>query len=114
MVGGESADFLRARPLFEAMGKNIVHVGAIGTGQVTKAANQIVVGITIAAVSEALVLGVRGGVPAETLLDVLGTGLAGNRVIAAQARKAAERSVRAWLPCRVAPQGSGYSVGRGP
>ena len=63
------------------MGKNIVHVGAIGTGQVTKAANQIVVGITIAAVSEALVLGVRGGVPAETLLDVLGTGLAGNRVM---------------------------------
>ena len=81
MVGGEPADFTRARPLFEVMGKNVVHVGTIGAGQVTKAANQVVVGLTIAAVAEALVLGVRGGVPAETLLDVLGTGLAGNRVM---------------------------------
>lgn len=81
MVGGETADFARARPLFEVMGENIVHVGPIGAGQVAKAANQVVVGLTIAAVAEALALGVRGGVPAETLLDVLGTGLAGNRVM---------------------------------
>ena len=81
MVGGETADFARARPLFEVMGENIVHVGPIGAGQVAKAANQVVVGLTIAAVAVALALGVRGGVPAETLLDVLGTGLAGNRVM---------------------------------
>lgn len=91
MVGGETADFVRARPLFEVMGENIVHVGAIGAGQVAKAANQVVVGLIIAAVAEALVLGVRGGVPAETLLDVLGTGLAGNRVMELKREKLLSR-----------------------
>ena len=91
MVGGDTADFVRARPLFEVMGENIVHVGAIGAGQVAKAANQVVVGLTIAAVAEALVLGVRGGVPAETLLDVLGTGLAGNRVMELKREKLLSR-----------------------
>jgi 2-hydroxy-3-oxopropionate reductase len=81
MVGGDARDFARARPLFDAMGKHVVHVGAIGAGQVTKAANQVVVGLVIAAVAEGLVLGSRGGVPPETILDVLGTGLAGNRVM---------------------------------
>ena len=81
MVGGDAADFERARPLFAAMGKHVVHVGAIGTGQVTKAANQVVVGLVIAAVAEALTLGARGGVWPETLLDVLGTGAAGNRIM---------------------------------
>lgn len=91
MVGGETADFVRARPLFEVMGENIVHVGAIGAGQIAKAANQVVVGLIIAAVAEALVLGVRSGVPAETLLDVLGTGLAGNRVLELKREKLLSR-----------------------
>ena len=81
MVGGERADFERARPFFEAMGRHVTHVGGHGAGQVTKAANQVVVGVTIAAVAEALVMGARGGVPPETILDVLGTGVAGNRVM---------------------------------
>ena len=81
MVGGDARDFARAQPLFDAMGKNVVHVGAIGAGQVTKAANQVVVALVIAAVAEGLTLGARGGVPPETILDVLGTGLAGNRVM---------------------------------
>ena len=55
MVGGEKEDFERARPLFEAMGKTIVHVGAAGAGQTVKACNQIVVALVIEAVSEALV-----------------------------------------------------------
>jgi 2-hydroxy-3-oxopropionate reductase len=91
MVGGQRADFRRAEPLFDAMGKNVVHVGAIGAGQVTKAANQVVVGLTIAAVAEALVLGERGGVPARTLLDVLGTGVAGNRVMELKRAKLLDR-----------------------
>jgi 2-hydroxy-3-oxopropionate reductase len=81
MVGGSEADFGRAMPLFEVMGRTIVHVGDIGAGQVTKAANQIVVGLTIAAVSEALVLGSKGGVSPGKILDVLGGGLAGNRIM---------------------------------
>src|SRR5690606_36974589 len=72
MVGGEASDFERAKPLFEKMGKTIVHVGGIGAGQVTKAANQVVVALTIAAVSEALILGSKGGVAPDKILDVLG------------------------------------------
>lgn len=87
MVGGEEDDFQRARPLFEAMGKTIVHVGGSGAGQVTKAANQVVVALTIAAVSEALVLGSRGGVAPEKILEVLKGGLAGNRVMEVKGEK---------------------------
>ena len=81
MVGGSERDFQRALPLFEAMGKKIVHMGEIGAGQITKAANQIVVAGVIAAVAEGLVLGSRGGVSPEKIIDVLGGGMAGNRVM---------------------------------
>jgi 2-hydroxy-3-oxopropionate reductase len=81
MVGGEEADLDRARPLLEVLGKTIVHVGDHGAGQVVKACNQVVVAITIAAVSEALVLGSKAGVEPDRILDVLGGGLAANRVM---------------------------------
>jgi 2-hydroxy-3-oxopropionate reductase len=81
MVGGEAGDFERARPLFEVLGKTIVHVGEHGAGQVVKACNQVVVAVTIAAVSEALVLGSKAGVEPERILDVLGGGLASNKVM---------------------------------
>lgn len=87
MAGGEAEDFERARPLFEIMGKTIVHVGGSGAGQVTKAANQVVVGLVIAAVAEALVLGTRGGVSPDKILDVLGGGLAGNKVMEVKREK---------------------------
>jgi 2-hydroxy-3-oxopropionate reductase len=81
MVGGEADAFERARPLFEVLGKTIVHVGEAGAGQVVKACNQVVVAITIAAVSEALVLGSKAGVDPEQILDVLGGGLGQNKVM---------------------------------
>jgi len=81
MVGGSGANFARARPLFEAMGKTIVHVGESGAGQVVKACNQIVVAIAYAAVSEALVLGSKAGVDPEKIVQVLGGGLAASRVL---------------------------------
>jgi 2-hydroxy-3-oxopropionate reductase len=87
MVGGSEDDFERARPLFEVMGKTVTHVGPVGAGQVVKAANQIVVALTIEAVSEALVLGSRGGVAPEKILDVLGGGLAGNKVMEVKREK---------------------------
>ncbi len=80
MVGGAEADYERARPLLESMGRTIVHVGGPGAGQTVKACNQIVVALTIEAVSEALVLGSKAGVDPEKILDVLGGGLAANRV----------------------------------
>src|ERR687889_382962 len=87
MVGGEEADFQRAKPLFEAMGKTITHVGPTGAGQVTKAANQVVVALTIEAVSEALVLGSAGGVSSQKILEVLGGGLASNKVMEVKREK---------------------------
>ena len=87
MVGGSEEDFERASPLFEAMGKTIVRVGGNGAGQVTKAANQVVVALTIEAVSEALVLGSKGGVAPEKILDVLSGGLAGNKVMEVKREK---------------------------
>ncbi|CAN5664219.1 MAG: 2-hydroxy-3-oxopropionate reductase [Actinomycetota bacterium] len=87
MVGGGESDFERARPLFEVMGKTVTHVGPVGAGQVVKAANQVVVALTIEAVSEALVLASKGGVSPEKVLDVLGGGLAGNKVMEVKREK---------------------------
>jgi 2-hydroxy-3-oxopropionate reductase len=81
MVGGAAEDSARALPVLEAMGRTIVHVGGPGAGQTVKACNQIVVALTIEAVSEALVLGSKAGVSPEKILDVLGGGLAANRVM---------------------------------
>ena len=81
MVGGEKADFEEARPIFEAMGKTIVHCGDIGSGQIVKACNQVVVAIVIEAVSEALTLGSAAGVVPEVIVKVLSGGLAQTRVM---------------------------------
>lgn len=81
MVGGDAGDFERAKPIFEALGKTIVHVGAAGAGQTVKACNQIVVALTFEAVSEALVLGSKAGVDPHKIVQVLSGGLAGNKVL---------------------------------
>jgi 2-hydroxy-3-oxopropionate reductase len=86
MVGGPEDAFERARPLFEVMGKTIVRLGEAGAGQTAKACNQILVAITIEAVSEALVLGSKAGVDPERLIEVLSGGLAGNRVMEVRRR----------------------------
>jgi 2-hydroxy-3-oxopropionate reductase len=86
MAGGSEAHFARAKPLFEALGKTIVHVGPVGAGQVVKACNQVVVALTIEAVSEALVLGSRAGVDPATIIEVLSGGLAGNKVMEVRGR----------------------------
>ena len=86
MAGGSEEDFARAKPLFEALGKTIVHVGPVGSGQVVKACNQVVVALTIEAVSEALVLGSRAGVDPATIIEVLSGGLAANKVMEVRGR----------------------------
>ncbi len=87
MVGGEEEDFQRARPLFDAMGETVVHVGGPGAGQVVKACNQVVVALVIEAVSEALVLGSKAGVKAEKVIEVLSGGLAASRVLEVKGEK---------------------------
>jgi 2-hydroxy-3-oxopropionate reductase len=81
MVGGAQEDLERARPIFEVLGQRITHCGPHGAGQIVKACNQVVVALIIEAVSEALVLGAKAGVQPDVILQVLGGGLAQNRVM---------------------------------
>eukprot|EP01133_Synstelium_polycarpum_P011611 gene11611-13555_t len=73
MVGGEEADFERARPYLSAMGKNLVHCGAVGTGQAAKVCNNLVLGISMIAVSEAMNLGVKLGIEPSKLSGIFNT-----------------------------------------
>ncbi|MCZ2856928.1 2-hydroxy-3-oxopropionate reductase [Blastococcus sp. VKM Ac-2987] len=81
MVGGESADVETARPVLEAVGSTVVHVGPAGSGQIVKAANQLIVAGTIQLVAEAIVFLEAHGVDAEQAVKVLAGGLAGNRIL---------------------------------
>jgi 2-hydroxy-3-oxopropionate reductase len=94
MIGGKAAAVERAMPIFQALGKNIVHVGDAGAGQVTKAANQMVVGTTIAIVSEALVLAAKAGVdPAKVRRALLG-GFAQSKILEAHGQKMLDRNFK--------------------
>ena len=81
MVGGKAAAFDKVLPLFQAMGKNIVHVGDNGAGQVCKACNQIVVAVTIEAVSEAITFARKNGVDAAKVRAALMGGFAGSKIL---------------------------------
>jgi 2-hydroxy-3-oxopropionate reductase len=94
MIGGKAGAVERAMPVFQALGKNIVHVGDAGAGQVAKAANQVVVGITIAAVSEALVLAAKAGVDPAKVRQVLLGGFAQSKVLDAHGQKMLERNFK--------------------
>jgi len=94
MIGGKASAVARAMPLFQRLGKNIVHVGDSGAGQVTKAANQMVVGTTIAIVGEALVLAKKAGVdPAKVRQALLG-GFAQSKILEAHGQKMLERNFK--------------------
>ena len=94
MIGGKTSAVERAMSIFQVLGKNIVHIGDAGAGQVAKAANQVVVGLTIAAVSEALVLSAKAGVdPAKVRQALLG-GFAQSRILDAHGQKMLERNFK--------------------
>ena len=92
MVGGSDRAFDRAEPLFRVMGTNIVHVGPIGAGQVTKACNQLVVAATIEAVAEALVLAERSGVDAAKVRQALLGGFAGSKILEVHGQRMLDRA----------------------
>ena len=81
MVGGKSAVFERVLPLFEVMGKNIVHVGDIGAGQVAKTCNQMLVAQHVVAAAEALLLAKKCGVDPAKVREALLGGFAASRVL---------------------------------
>ena len=78
MVGGEEADLIKVRPVLEAMGKTITHVGPIGAGQLTKAINQIVVAGTYWGVAEGIAIGLKAGLDMQKVVQAVGGGAAGS------------------------------------
>lgn len=94
MVGGSEAAFARARPIFEALGENITHVGDVGAGQVAKAANQIIVGLNIGAVAEALTLAKRAGVDPAKVHKALAGGFAASRILEVHGKRMIEGSFK--------------------
>jgi 2-hydroxy-3-oxopropionate reductase len=95
MVGGEPDDFAAARPVLDAVGKTVVHVGPAGSGQTVKAANQLIVAGNIELLAEAIVFLEAYGVDTEAALQVLGGGLAGSTVLN---RKGANMLAREFQP----------------
>jgi 3-hydroxyisobutyrate dehydrogenase len=85
MAGGEAEDFERARPLFEAMGELVVHVGALGDGEMLKLINNAVAAVNTAAVGEALLVARRTGVDLDALERVMGAGSGSSAMLALKA-----------------------------
>lgn len=95
MVGGDPAGFDRALPLFQAMGKNIRLCGPSGAGTAIKLVNQLLVAINMAGVAEALVFGLKAGADPQTVLEVVGTGFGGSRMLERTVPLALERNFKA-------------------
>ncbi len=91
MVGGEQAAFDEALPILKCMGASAVLVGAVGAGNVTKLANQVIVALNIAALSEAMTLATKAGVDPELVFNAIKGGLAGSTVMNAKAPLMIER-----------------------
>lgn len=91
MVGGEAADVERARPVLEALGTTIEHVGPAGAGQTVKAANQLVISGTLAVLAESVVLLEACGVDPAAALRVLGGGMAQSRILERKGPQMVER-----------------------
>lgn len=90
MAGGDATDFARAAPVFAALGR-ATHVGPHGAGQLAKLANQMIVGISIGAVAEALLLAERGGADMAKVREAISGGFADSRVLQVHGQRMVER-----------------------
>ena len=101
MVGGDAAAFERVKPLFEALGKTVSLIGASGAGQVAKACNQILTGVGVAAVAEAMNFAKKSGVDAAKVREALLGGFAYSRVLENHGQRMLDRNFKpgfkAWM-----------------
>ena len=101
MVGGDAAAFERVRPLFEAMGQSVTRIGDAGAGQVAKACNQIITGVGVASVAEALNFASKSGVDAVKVREALLGGFAYSRILENHGQRMLERNFKpgfkAWM-----------------
>lgn len=91
MVGGEEVLFKQCLPVLQTMGENIVRVGPVGSGGLTKLVNQIIVALNIAAMGEAYTLAQKAGLNVENVFQAIRSGLAGSRVLDAKSPLVLER-----------------------
>jgi 2-hydroxy-3-oxopropionate reductase len=94
MAGGSKEGFQKALPLFEIMGKNSIHIGNAGAGQLAKACNQIVIGVTMQGVAEAFALARESGVNPEKVREALLGGYAQSRVLDESGKRMIERNFK--------------------
>lgn len=94
MCGGDTEAFETVRPVLEVMGASVVLVGKIGSGNMTKLANQIIVAVNIAAMSEAFTLATKAGVDPQNVFEAIKGGLAGSTVLNAKAPMVLERNFK--------------------
>ena len=94
MAGGSVSAFNTAKPAFECMGKNIVHVGDSGAGQVTKAANQIVTGMGVLAVAEAFAFASKNGVDRSKVREALLGGFAYSKILENHGQRMLDRNFK--------------------
>jgi 2-hydroxy-3-oxopropionate reductase len=94
MVGGEKAVFDKCYEIMKSMAGSVVHTGDIGAGNVTKLANQVIVALNIAAMSEALVLATKAGVDPNLVFQAIRGGLAGSTVLEAKAPMVMDRNFK--------------------
>lgn len=92
MAGGGAEAWTRAKPVLDVLGLNITHVGDIGGGQVSKTANQMIVGLTIGAVAEALVMAQRAGVDPQRVRQALMGGFAASRILELHGQRMVDES----------------------
>ncbi len=92
MAGGKPDVFARIKPLFECMGKTIIHVGDSGAGQITKACNQLLLLVTAQGAAEALTLAQRCGVDPAKVREVMMGGIASSRVLDVFGKRMVERN----------------------
>ncbi|MEQ3637033.1 NAD(P)-dependent oxidoreductase [Alcanivorax sp.] len=100
MSGGSDQDFDQAAAVFQAMGK-ATHIGPVGSGQLAKLANQAIVGITIGAVSEALLLAAKGGARPEKVREALLGGFAESQILEQHGERMLERDFEPGAPARI-------------
>ena len=101
MVGGKPEVFARVTPLFELMGKNIVHIGAHGAGQVAKSCNQICAAVTVEAVAEALTLARANGVDPAKVRDALLGGFAYSKALEVHGKRMLENDFKPGFKARL-------------
>ncbi len=113
MVGGKTEVFEECLEIFQALGKNIVHVGDVGMGQVAKACNQIVVALTLEAVGEALVLGYKAGVDPELIIKALSGGAARCWALEVRAPNVLDRNFKPGFKVRLHHKDLGIALATG-